>query len=252
MTDNLIFDRAFISAQHKRRSPIPEKYRFLFDKTEEDALARLDFLKDKAQTTAIHGRRFFTKPEAHFREFMRFKLSTNELWQDIENNNDLEKCDAIISLFSLHGVNNAPNVLKLFRERLTNKGMFVGCVFGPQTLSTLRQALATAEQDVRGETAPRIYPFAEASAWVGLLQNAGYALPVADSEIVTVHYKSLKGLLTDLRMMGEANGMINRSRKSLTPNIIKRAEEIYKNLTNDPDGLLPAHYEIVWLQGFRS
>lgn len=247
-----IFDRAFISNQHGRRSPIDPKYRFLFDPAEKDALDRLDFLKEKAKTVALHGRRFFKHADTQFHQHARFKTSPHEDFEFIDNADDLTHFDAVISLFSLHAANDVQKVLNELKNKLTDKGMFVGCVFGAKTLPLLRQALATAEQDIRGTAGARIYPFAEAPAWVGQLQNAGYALPVADSELITVHYKSLRGMLTDLRMMGEANGMVNRPRTGLTPAIIDRAEVIYKELANDENGLLPATYEIIWLQGFKS
>ncbi len=245
-----LFNRNFISAQHGRRSPVPAEFRFLFDEVEADARARLDFLKEKPQTVALHGRRFFNNAETEFPAHARFKLSDDEQLQFFGKSHGAY--DLILSLFSLHAVNDVPGVLKQFKDTLTEKGMVLACVFGPQTLATLRQALAAAEAEIFGAAGPRLYPFAGPASWVGQMQNAGYALPVADSEILTVHYKTLNGLLKDIRMMGEASGLIHRTRRPLFPKIIARAEEIYKEIAPDPDGLLQADYEIIWLQGFRS
>ncbi len=46
----------------------------------------------------------------------------------------------------------------------------------------------------------------------GLLQRAGFALPVADSVIHTVTYANALHLMRDLRAMGEGNAMAARSR----------------------------------------
>jgi len=246
----MIFDRKFISAQHGRRSPIAPAFRFLFDHAEEDTRARLSFLKDTPQNVAIHGRRFFDDAATEFANHTRFKLSDDE--QMLFLGEDNAPYDLILSLFSLHAVNDVSKVLSQLKNKLTEKGMVLSCVFGPQTLNTLRQALAAAEQEICGNAGARLYPFAGPAAWVGQMQTGGYALPVADSEIVTVHYKTLKGMINDVRMMGEASGLVQRTRRPLFPKIIARAEEIYKDLAPDPDGLLPADYEIIWMQGFKS
>src|SRR5690606_26861293 len=107
--------------------------------------------------------------------------------------------------------------LKSMKAHLNDQGVFLGCVFGGKTLSTLRQSLAAAEMDIFGEAGPRVYPFAEAAGWAGQMQAAGFALPVADSEVLSVHYRSLAALLKDIRMMGEANGMAQRPRRPLFP-----------------------------------
>lgn len=245
-----IFDRAFISGQHARRSPIPAAYRFLFNDAEADVRARLDFLKEKPQKIAIHGRRFFDDAANEFPHHDRFKLSDNEEMRFFGNEEN--EYDLILSLFSLHAANDVSKVLAQFKNRLSEKGMVLACVFGPQTLATLRQSLAAAEIDLYGAAGPRLYPFAGPADWVGQMQTAGYVLPVADSEVMTVHNKTLRGMIEDVRMMGEASGLAQRTRRPLFPKIIDRAEEIYKTLVPDPDGLLPAEYEVVWLQGFKS
>lgn len=247
ITPSRLFDRNFISRQHARRSPISPDHRFLFEYGERDALERLDFLKDRPKRAAIHGRR----PNDLFGGSDRFKFSDDEELTFIGEKRH-ERYDLILSLFSLHAINNVPRALSGMRDHLDDKGVILACAFGENTLSTLRQALAMAESDVRGSATPRIYPFAPAASWAGQMQSAGLALPVADAETLTVHYRTLRALLLDIRMMGEANGMTQRSRIPLTRTIIDRAEHTYQSLAADEEGLMPATFDIVWMMGFKN
>lgn len=242
-----LFDRKFISLQHGRRSPLSPDHRFLFEHAERDALERLEFLKEKPQRVAIHGRR----PRDPFGSADRFKFSDDEELVFIGDRQH-ERYDLILSLFSLHAINDVPRALASMRDHLDDKGVILACAFGERTLATLRQSLAMAESEIRGAASVRVYPFAPASSWAGQMQSAGLALPVADAEPLTVHYRSLRALLQDLRMMGEANGMTQRGRLPLTQAVIERAEEIYKTLDPTDDGLLPVTFDIAWMMGFKN
>lgn len=247
-----LFDRSFVSRQHARRSPLSPDHDFLFRHIEDDALARLSFLKTPPKIAAIQGRRPSATLADRFPQVTRFKLHEDSEDYLPFDDNAAAPFDLILTLLSLHAANDVPHVLSWMKSALSEQGLMLACVFGPRTLSTLRQALAAAENELRGAAGPRVYPFAEAPAWAGLMQQAGFALPVADAEIVTVHYKSLNALLKDIRMMGEANGLAARPRSPLSPPIVERAEEIYRELAPSEDGLLPAEFEIVWFQGFKN
>src|SRR5690606_5128159 len=122
-------------------------------------------------------------------------------------------------------------------------------MFGGETLHELRHALTQAEMELRGGLSPRVAPFADKQQMGGLMQRTGYALPVVDSEIITVTYKDFYKLLRDLRGMGE-NNMLNTRAKYFTPRaLFTRAEEIYQELYSEPDGTLRATFEIIFLLG---
>ncbi len=246
-----LFDRAFISGQHARRSPLTGEHDFLFRHVEADAQARLAFLKEMPRTAAIQGRRPTADIADCFETTGRFKLNveneTLEFWEKPE-----KPIDLFLTLLSLHAANDVVGVLKHMREALAPRGLLLACVFGSQTLVTLRQALLAAETEIYGNAGARIYPFADGAAWAGQLQLAGYKLPVSDSELFTVHYRSLNALLTDIRMMGEANGMIQRSRRPLFPHVVARAEEIYREIAPSEDGLLEATFDLTWMMGFKD
>ena len=86
-------------------------------------------------------------------------------------------------------------------------GLFIGCLLGGRTLQELREALLAAEAETTGGVSPRVAPFADLRDMGSLLQRAGFALPVVDSELVTVRYRDMFGLLRDLRAMGWANAL---------------------------------------------
>jgi SAM-dependent methyltransferase len=161
-----------------------------------------------------------------------------------------ESFDLAVSLLALQGVNDLPGALVQVRRALKPDGLFLGCLLGGATLSELRQAFAAAEAEVEGGISPRVAPFADVRDLGGLLQRAGFALPVADVETVTVRYADPFGLFRDLRAMGLANALADRSRKTLRRATLLRAAAIYAERFADPDGRVRATFETVWLSGW--
>jgi len=136
------------------------------------------------------------------------------------------------------------------RRALKPDGLFIGAFLGGATLTELRQSLLTAEAELTGGAGPRISPFADAYDAAGLLQRAGFALPVADVDRVTVRYSHPMRLLADLRAMGETSVLAERHPKMLTRRILARAFDIYAERFAEPDGRLPATFEILTLTGW--
>jgi NADH dehydrogenase [ubiquinone] 1 alpha subcomplex assembly factor 5 len=81
------------------------------------------------------------------------------------------------------------------------------------TLGELRTALAEAEADLTGGASPRVAPFAGLADCAGLLQRAGFALPVADTDSITLLYNDPLELLRDLQAAGETNAVALRDRR---------------------------------------
>jgi hypothetical protein len=84
----------------------------------------------------------------------------------------------------------------------------------------------------------------------GLLQRAGFALPVADVDRLTVRYADPLALMHDLRRMGATNVLIERSRRPLRRSTLARMMEVYGSRFADADGRIRATFEIVWLSGW--
>ncbi len=161
-----------------------------------------------------------------------------------------ESLDLVVSLLSLHWTNDLVGALVQIRRTLKPDGLFIGAFLGGATLAELRQSLLEAEEEVTGGAGPRVSPFADALDAAGLLQRAGFALPVSDIDRVTVRYDHPLKLMADLRAMGETNVLLDRSRRPLSRRVLSRAFEIYRERFADKDGRLPASFEIVSATGW--
>ncbi|MBB4040648.1 SAM-dependent methyltransferase [Microvirga flocculans] len=161
-----------------------------------------------------------------------------------------ERFDLAVSLLALHSVNDLPGSLVQIRRALKGDGLFIGALLGGSTLTELRQSLTQAEAEVEGGVSPRVAPFADLRDIGGLLQRAGFALPVTDSDIVRVRYAHAFALMRDLRRMGLTNALHDRRRTPLRRSTLMRAAEIYAERFGEPDGRIPATFEIVWLSGW--
>ena len=160
-----------------------------------------------------------------------------------------ESLDLVVSLYALQEVNDLPGMLIQIRRALRPDGLFLACLAGAGTLSELREALLAAETELYGGASPRVFPFADVRDMGGLLQRAGFALPVTDSESVTVRYDSMFALIRDLRAMGATNSLLARSRKPANKALFLRAAEIYAERFSDLDGRVRATFSTIWLSG---
>jgi SAM-dependent methyltransferase len=115
--------------------------------------------------------------------------------------------DLIVASLSLHWVNDLPGALIQLRRALAPDGLFLASLPGLGTLQGLREALAAAEAGTRGGASPRVSPFPELRDLAGLLQRAGFALPVADQERLSLAWRTPLGLVADLRAAGESNAL---------------------------------------------
>jgi SAM-dependent methyltransferase len=156
----------------------------------------------------------------------------------------------IVSSLALHWVNDLVGALVQARLALAPDGLFIGALLGGSTLTELRRSLLEAEIELTGGAGPRVSPFIDAADGGGLLQRAGFALPVVDTDVVTVRYKHPLALMSDLRAMGETNALLDRPRLALRRSVLARACEIYVRDHGEPDGRVPATFEIVTLTGW--
>lgn len=101
-----------------------------------------------------------------------------------------------------------------------------------------------------GGASPRVIPFADVRDVGALLQRAGFALPVTDTETYTVRYDSLFALMRDLRAMGMTSPLSARSRAPVSRRFFLRAAEIYAERFSDPDGRIRATFSVIYLSGW--
>lgn len=158
--------------------------------------------------------------------------------------------DLVVHAMALHWADDPVGQLVQSRLALKPDGLFVAVFFGGQTLHELRTSLAQAETQVSGGLSPRVLPMGELRDLGGLLQRAGFALPVADNRTITVRYKKLADLVRDLRGMGETNALSTRHRTLANRRLFAEAETQYRTHFSDSDGYLLATFEFVFLTGW--
>jgi NADH dehydrogenase [ubiquinone] 1 alpha subcomplex assembly factor 5 len=158
--------------------------------------------------------------------------------------------DLVTSVLALHSVNDLPGTLIQIRRVLKPDGVFLAALFGGETLRELRFVFTAAEVAALGGASPRIAPFADVRDLGGLLQRAGFALPVADLERTTVRYTEPMRLLTDLRSHGETNVLQQRPQNFLSRRLLQSVLAEYRQRFGDEQGRVPATFDIVYLIGW--
>ena len=154
--------------------------------------------------------------------------------------------DLVCAPFGLHHAVDLPGALIQVRRALRPDGLLLATLPGPGTLRELRESLLAAEAEVTGGAAQRVDAFAEVRDAGALLQRAGLALPVTDTDSITVRYATLFDLVRDLRRMGVTFAEPSPASRAL----FERAAQIYAERFADPDGRVRATFELVSLSGW--
>ena len=157
--------------------------------------------------------------------------------------------DLAVSAFGLHWSNDLPGVLTRIRRALKPDGLFMATLPAEGTLGELRDSLIAAEASLTSGASLRVDPFIDVRQAGALLQGAGFALPVADSEKLVVRYDSVAALVTDLRAMGVTSALAG-NRKVLPRGTAERLEAIYAERYADVDGRLRASFNLIHLTGW--
>jgi NADH dehydrogenase [ubiquinone] 1 alpha subcomplex assembly factor 5 len=158
--------------------------------------------------------------------------------------------DVVLSVLLLHWVNDLPGALLQLRRALKPDGLLLVSLLAGDTLGELRECLMAAELAEEGGISPRVSPFAEPRELGALLQRAGFAMPVVDSDRLTVTYPDALALMRELRLMGESNALVERRRGFSRRATLLRAAALYGEKFGQADGRIPASFEIVTLTGW--
>ncbi len=161
-----------------------------------------------------------------------------------------QSLDLVVSGLSLQHVNDLPGALIQMRRALRPDGLMLAALLGGSSLAELRTAFLIAEEETVGGASPRVAPFADVRDLGGLLQRAQFALPVVDSDTVTVTYASPLALMRDLRAMGATNVLTARRKVPLRRATLARAAEVYVERFGLANGRIPATFEIITLTGW--
>ena len=158
--------------------------------------------------------------------------------------------DLALSFLTLHETNDTPGALVHIRNRLKPDGLFMGVMAGAGTLQELRESWLAAETEMADGAGPHVYPFADVRSAGSLLQRAGFALPVVDSDSIVVRYADMFGLMRDLRAMGTMNALLARRKTFTRRDIMLRAAEIYHERFAQSDGRITATFNFIWMSGW--
>jgi len=158
--------------------------------------------------------------------------------------------DLIVSIFDLQVVNDVVGFLSRIRAHLAPDGLLIAAAIGGDSLFELRNAFLTADSTHSGGAFARVAPFMPLADAGGLLQRAGFALPVTDVETHTVRYANPFALMQEIRALGASNPLADRPGKPMTPRLLAEAAEVYANEFSDPDGRIRATLEIIWMSGW--
>lgn len=262
MSSPFLFDRSLLRLRRKRATPRFTAHDFLF---RELNLRLLERLNDFSRTfplalnlgagngllealpqhkprigTLIHSATALSPTHA-----TRWIVADEEWLPFAENTFDL-----IVSA-ALHSVNDLPGTFTQIQRALKPDGLFLAILPGGESLKELRQSMEEAELQHTGGISPRVHPFIDVQTAGSLLQRAGLALPVIDSETLTVSYPHPLALLHDLRGMGETNILLQRSKTPLTRTVLFNAMERYMEHYADAEGRVPATFELVTLTAWK-
>lgn len=161
--------------------------------------------------------------------------------------------DLVVSNLALHWVNDLPGALAQLQRALRPDGLLLASMFGAETLSELRDSLLAADIAVCDGAAPRVSPFCDVRDAAHLLSRAGFALPVADVDHITVTYADALGLMRELRGMGETNAVALRPRAFTRRATLAAAMAHYAKAfpAEDSAGRVRASFEVIYLAAWR-
>ena len=217
------------------------------------ALFLQDAAADDVQERLIEVNRTFTTPAivTGFPDFWKTRMPKAKVVDDADVL-DLEENahDLVIHGLSLHWADDPIGQLVQCRRALKPDGLLIATLFAGQTLHELRSAIAEAEAAILGGLSPRVLPMGEIRDLGGLLQRAGFALPVADIMPLNVTYESPIHLMKDLRAMGESNAMLARTRTLTTKALFTHTSAIYQNAFSVEGDRVQATFEIATLTGW--
>ena len=245
-----LFDPALLRVRQRRAVALgPET--FLADRLAEDMAERLNFVKRNFAAVADIGSPGAAM-EMPSHETVRGARTHVHLPESDDEMLPVHPAsfDLAVSSLALQFVNDLPGVLAQIRRALKPDGLFLAAMMGGETLTELRQSFAAAEAEVEGGVSPRVAPFADLRDLGGLLQRAGFALPVTDVDRIVVRYDNAFALMQDLRRMGATNILVERRRVPSRRATFVRMARIYAERFSDPDGRIRATFDIVWMSGW--
>lgn len=247
MPTSPIFQKPCIAHSLKRAMENYEDHNFILQWVAREIQERLaDIKRDYKHVLILSSR----QSDDLVRLFPGADVTILDMVCDPEDLPDVIGYDLILSNCDLHKINDLPGMLARIRRALKPDGVFLACFPGGETLHELRASLLHAEIATLGGASPRVFPFVDKQQAGALLQRAGFALPVVDSDILDVSYRDMFQLMADLRGMGETNSLAGRHKYFTPSRLFAEAAQYYAANYTGPDGRLKASFEMIFMIGW--
>lgn len=262
-----IFDRHLLQIKRSRTAHSLANTDFLIKHSLEDILERLEDMNKKFPLILNLGSRTgYASTQLSNRSGSLRVIDTDISLELIKQNNNKNKIildeenlpfanntfDLVISILNLHQINDLPGCLIQLKNSLKPNGLLIASLFGEQNLFELRNILMQTELQCFNGISPRFSPAIDIKQLGGLLQRAGFDMPVIDKDVIKVNYSSPLKLLHDLRNMGESNIMNRRNKQYLGKNFWNQFKQNYIKTYGNSDGTVQASYEILTLTAIKK
>ena len=234
-----LFDPKAYHLHNERAKRTFQTHAFLFDYIGNELILRLQDIKKKFNK-ALNLSPYPLPYPCHHHAILEENLPFPE-----------KSFDLIINNLQGHWVNNLPGLLKSIHRSLQGEGLFLGALWGGQTLFELRESLLQAELMLTGDASPRVAPMLHPADAPRLLSEGGFFMPVVDTETLTITYSSLWSLIKDLRGMGETNKLYDRPKTFTTRTLFEKANEIYHSTFGHSNHKILATFEVIYLTGWK-
>lgn len=259
-----IFDRSLLRVRRTRAGRQTQSASFLIDLVAEEIADRLGAVNREFETCLLHNAEGGALHKAiSATGKVAWTISTDSTAEHLPpgpgpravlDEEALPVASAALALYvsalSLNYANDLPGALIQIRRALRPDGLFIGAMLGGDSLTELRHAFLAAEAEIHGGASPRVAPFADIRDLGGLLQRAGFALPVVDADRLTVRYDTAFHLMRELKALALTSGLAARSRTPVSRRLLQRAAEIYHDTYADPDDRVPATFHVTYLTGW--
>jgi NADH dehydrogenase [ubiquinone] 1 alpha subcomplex assembly factor 5 len=259
-----IFDKAYIKSIRTKTLPLLPPFDFLHYEVNERLIERLKEFHRPFESVLIIGAKSnnlfdYLKCSDYVQNIMIMDfgyLKHNKKYIFIQGDEENlpfapDSFDLILSCTHLHMTNDLPGALKQFHTSLKKNGIFIGSLFGGETLLELKESFYKAEMVLTQKIFPHIIPMIEVKQLGDLLKRAGFELPLSTEDRLEVTYSHPIKLLKDLKRMGESNTLIQRSRQFLSKRVFDKMCHNYINDFSIEDNKILATFDVLIGSGVK-
>jgi len=252
----MLFDRKLLFCNHFRQLALLKQNGFLYQEVAQQMLDNLQIYQQKFSKVLIIGDKL-----GHIKQdLLDLGYESNNIFSqfddllfDEENvaevdfsDNFTGGFDLIISLLSLHFINNPPSFLQQVKQLLKKDGLFLASFFGEEHLPELFLATQQAENFLYQRISARMPPLIGLKTATHLLAKVGFVSPLAMLDLIKIEYLQPKQLLQDLKMMGCSNILFARPKNFITKNFLQTIEKFYPQ---QPNSTYLASFSVIYLSG---